>query len=77
MVHTVIENAKGSKINSKVYVVDGFQPEPLLGDNDAEQLGFITFQQGRKEPKNTRHKCNQENPPNDQRQPVDTSRNTS
>eukprot|EP00111_Clytia_hemisphaerica_P002018 TCONS_00005710-protein len=51
MVHTVIENAKGSKINSKVYVVDGFQPEPLFGDNDAEHLGFITFKKEEKSPR--------------------------
>jgi len=51
MLRTVIENAKGTKINSKIYVVDGFQPEPLLGDKDAEQLRFITFNKNGKSPK--------------------------
>ena len=51
MVHTVLKNARGTKINSKVYVVDGFQPEPLLWDNDAEQLGFITFNKEGKSPR--------------------------
>ena len=43
MVHTTIENSKGMKVNSKIYIADGFQPEPLLGDTDAERLGFIIF----------------------------------
>ena len=43
MVNTTIHNSKGARVNSKVYVIDGFQPEPLLGDTDAEKLGIITF----------------------------------
>ena len=28
---------------SRVYVVAGVRPEPLLGDHDAEDLGIISF----------------------------------
>ena len=30
-------------ITSKVYIVNGYHPEPILGAPDAENLGFITF----------------------------------
>ena len=43
MVETTITTAKGAQITTKVYIVDGFHPEPLLGDSDAEKLGFISF----------------------------------
>lgn len=43
MVNTTIKNAKETIVNSKVYVVEGFKPEPLLGDKDVEHLGFVTF----------------------------------
>jgi len=38
MVHTVIQNSKGAQVCINVYVIDGFQPEPLLWDTDAEKL---------------------------------------
>ena len=50
MLNTTIENINGARVESKVYVVDGHQPEPLLGDGDAEQLGFITFNPSGKKP---------------------------
>ena len=53
MVNTVIENSRGAQVHSKVYVIDGFQPEPLLGDTDAENLGIITFNREGKEPVET------------------------
>ena len=43
MVMTNIQTMKGATIGTKIYIVDGFRPEPLLGDNDAQSLGFITF----------------------------------
>ena len=49
MVKTTIENTNGVMVNSEVYIVDGYKPEPLLGNRDAEQLGFIIFNpEGRK-----------------------------
>ena len=53
MIHTSIQNSKGAQVDSKVYVIDGFQPEPLLGDTDAEKLGIITFNKEGKEPADT------------------------
>jgi len=43
MLEVELENAKGAKTSSKVYVVEGHEAEPLLGDKDAEELGFIIF----------------------------------
>ena len=43
MVHTKLETELGAAVETKLYVVDGFKPEPLLGDIDAEALGFIVF----------------------------------
>ena len=34
---------RGAKTSSKIYIVEGYQAEPLLGEKDAEELGFITF----------------------------------
>ena len=43
MVEVELGNMKGARTTSKVYVVEGHEAEPLLGDKDAEELGFITF----------------------------------
>ena len=41
---------KGANKETWVYVVDGYRPEALLGDRDAEDLGIITFnKEGREE----------------------------
>lgn len=50
MVNTKLETEKGATTNTKVYIVDGFKPEPLLGDADAEALGFVTFNKDGREP---------------------------
>ena len=34
---------KGASTEAWVYVVDGYRPEPLMGDKDAEDLGIFTF----------------------------------
>ena len=51
MVRSTIETEKGAKTTSHLYIVDGFHPEPLLGDQDAEDLGFITFNREGREPR--------------------------
>ena len=43
MVLPVLETKRGAKRSSKIYIVERYQAEPLLGDRDAEELGFITF----------------------------------
>jgi len=43
MVLPVLETKRGAKTSSKIYIVEGYQAEPLLGEKDAEELGFITF----------------------------------
>ena len=50
MVNSTITTKKGAKVDTKVYIVDGFHPEPLLGDADAEALGFITFNEEGRDP---------------------------
>ena len=50
MIEVELENAKGAKTSSKVYVVEGHEAEPLLGDKDAEELGFIIFNREGREP---------------------------
>ena len=41
---------KGASKETWVYVVDGYRPEALLGDRDAEDLGIFTFhKEGREE----------------------------
>ena len=35
MVNTKLETEKSATTNTKVYVVNGYQSEPLLGDADA------------------------------------------
>ena len=41
---------KGARTRSKVFIVNGYHPEPLLGANDAQSLGFITFNNDGKDP---------------------------
>ena len=55
MLEVELENAKGAKTSSKVYVVEGHEAEPLLGDKDAEELGFIIFNKEGREP--TQEEC--------------------
>ena len=43
MFETDLETRRGARRKTKVFVVQGFRPEPLLGDRDAAGLGFITF----------------------------------
>ena len=50
MLEVELENSKGAKTSSKVYVVEGHEAEPLLGDKDAEELGFIIFNREGREP---------------------------
>ena len=50
MISTTITTEKGASTMSKVYIVDGFHPEPLMGDTDAHNLGFITFNKDGKDP---------------------------
>ena len=50
MFHTRLSMKKGASKDSWVYVVDGFWPEALLRDADAEDLGIISFnKEGRME----------------------------
>ena len=41
--YVTLEVVNGAKKKTRVYVVHGYKPEPLLGDHDAEDLGIITF----------------------------------
>ena len=51
---TTVENANGASIGSMVYVVDWYQPEPLMGGRNSEELNFIIFNHTRKnQPKKT------------------------
>ena len=43
MFETELETRRGARKKTKVFVVQGFRPEPLMGDQDAAALGFITF----------------------------------
>ena len=43
MIQTVITTKRGAKKTTKIYIVEGFNAEPLLGYDDAEELGFITI----------------------------------
>ena len=43
MIDTELTTAKGAKKKTRVYIVDGIHPEPLLGAFDAEDLGFLTI----------------------------------
>ena len=48
MVHTTLRTPRGAHTQTKVYIVAGTRPEPLLGAKDAEDLGIIQFNpQGR------------------------------
>ena len=50
MVHARLETEKGATTDTKIYVVSGYQPEPLLGDADAEALGFVVFNKDGRDP---------------------------
>ena len=50
MVRTSIQTIKGATTGTKIYIVDGFNPEPLPGDNDAQSLGLITFHREGRDP---------------------------
>ena len=43
MFETELETRRGARRKTKVFVVQGFRPKPLLGDEDAAGLGFMTF----------------------------------
>ena len=43
MFETELETRRGARKKTKVFVVQGFRPEPLMGDQDTAALGFITF----------------------------------
>ena len=43
MADVQLKNKKGAKTSTRLYVVEGYEAEPLLGDKDAEALGFIIF----------------------------------
>lgn len=43
MIITQLTTEQGAKTTSKVYIVDGFHPEPLLGSKDAADLGFLNI----------------------------------
>ena len=43
MFQTELKTKGGGQTQTWVYVVDGNKPEPLLGDDDAEDLGIIIF----------------------------------
>ena len=48
MIHTTLRTQRGACTKTKVYIVAGTRPEPLLGATDAENLGIIRFNpQGR------------------------------
>ena len=55
MIRPVLETKRGAKTSSKIYIVEGYEAEPLLGDLDAEELGFITFNKEGRGP--TREEC--------------------
>merc|ERR1712243_145969 len=43
MFRTELKTDGGGHTQTWVYVVDGDKPEPLLGEDDAEDLGIIIF----------------------------------
>ena len=43
MISTTLRTNRGAMKKTKVYIVEGFSAEPLLGYEDAEELGFITI----------------------------------
>ena len=67
MFETELETRRGARRTTKVFVIQGFRPEPLLGDKNAAWLGFITFDpQGREateEEKQKREKINARHTP--------------
>ena len=43
MIKPEVQTKLGARTKTKIYIVEGFMPEPLLGDKDAQALGFILF----------------------------------
>ena len=50
MIKTTLRTKKGATTQTTIYIVDGYHPEPLLGDLDAEELGFIIFNKEGRDP---------------------------
>ena len=51
MFKMTLEVVNGGKKETWVYIMQGYKPEPLLGDHDADDLGIITFNpEGSREP---------------------------
>ena len=51
MFKMTLEVANGAKKETWVYVVQGYKPDPLLGDHNAKDLGIITFKpEGSRDP---------------------------
>ena len=38
-----LETRRGARIRTKVFIVQGFRPEPLMGDRAEAELVFTTF----------------------------------
>ena len=55
MFKTMITAAGEASKQTWVYVVGGTRPEPLLGDEDAEDLGVISFTPEGKQVDNIKH----------------------
>ena len=51
MIITKLSTTRGAKKTAKVFIVNGFHPEPLLGATDAEDLGFITINKEGRQPR--------------------------
>ena len=50
MVVTELVTDNGARKRTKIYIVGGHKPEALLGEEDAEDLGFIKFNPEGREP---------------------------
>ena len=59
LIKTEIKTKQGARKMTKIYIVDGFRPEPLLGDKDAEYLGYITFHREGRKPTHKEKSINQ------------------
>ena len=58
MIRMNLKTKQGATTNTKVYVVDGFHPEPLLGSKDAADLGFLTINKEGRSPTTEEKKDN-------------------
>ena len=50
MIITQLTKEQGVKTTSKVYIADGFYPEPLFGSKDATDLGFFNINKSGRAP---------------------------